>query len=1195
MKKIDWYGLSVWIDFLHVSIKRGQSRIYLSFAGNEKRLLIKKLLRIMKLTTFLFVVCIVQTFAVPVYSQGTQLTLNLKKSSVEKVLFQIEEQSNFVFLYNKDMIDVSRVTDIDVEKASIQEVLGRLFGNSGVKYQIIDRQIVLSPEFAKVPELTVSGQYKIITGKVTDPGGAPLPGVTVMIKGTTSGVITDIDGNYSIGNVPANAVLVFSFVGMQKQEIPVAGQEVIHLSMKEDALALEEVVVIGYGQMKRSDLTGSLVSVSSDAVMRAVPTSIDQILQGRAAGVQVQQNSGMPGASTSIRIRGINSLSASNEPIYVIDGVIIEGGAINGNNTNTSALAAINPADIVSMDILKDASATAIYGARGSNGVIIITTKRGQKGQATINYNGYIGWQQIPARLDVLDLQQYAAHRNTLAELGLINYNNNFVRPDLLGNGTDWQGELFNTARMDNHYLSISGGNEKDTYNLGAGYSNQDGIAAGSGFKRLNLTGSFDSQVKSYLKAGVSFAFSNIRQKLTVSDQSLVITALKTTPDVPVRNADGSFAASDEQYMPTNPMAMAMLIDNRNETSGIRANTYAELSPGIIKGLSLRTELSFDYNFINTYRFQPTYHLSETQFRDDNEGTFSKQYNKFWSWRNILTYDRIFGLHKVTAMYGFEMQKSSWDYLSGTRNGYPTNGATDLTLGDATTAANDGYTGASALLSNFGRIFYSYADKYLLTTTLRCDQSSKFAEGNRVGWFPSAALAWRVSNENFLKHSGVINNLKLRLGWGLVGNQNIPDNYAWLAAYTTATTNWGTGLIAANTPNEELTWESTSSSNFGVDLNLFGNRVEFIADVYYKKTKNLLLQASLPAYVGTSGQGASGRPWVNLGSLENKGIELTLNTVNISGNNFQWRSNFIFTLNRNKVLSINTQTGEDVRSIDDSSWGATGSTIINRTTVDQPIGQFYGYQIIGRFEKATDFYYKDKDGNVKRVPVMSDLPIDEENGLWIGDYIYKNQNHDEVIDQKDRTFIGNPEPKFTYGIGNTFTYGNLELTVFLTGSYGNDVINYARRYMGNARRNISNLFEYAIDYAKTDLIDPNGPNDYRNVKIVGGDPHMSRLPRSTATSDYDFAFSDRFVEDGSYLRIQNISLGYTFPTRWVSKVGMSNVKVYTNLQNVHTFTKYSGFDPEVGISYSAGNQLSGVDNGRYPSPRIYTVGVNVSF
>ncbi|MCE5330666.1 MAG: TonB-dependent receptor [Bacteroidales bacterium] len=1059
--------------------------------------------------------------------------------------------------------------------------------------------LFLVPAWAIAQTVTVRGTIK-------DTQGETLLGVNVLEVGTTNGTITNFEGRYEI-KVASNSSLIFTYIGYKSKTIQVKGQKQIDVVLESNVLGLEEVVVVGYGSMKRSDLTGSLVSVSSDAVSKSVSTSIDQVLQGRAAGVQVQQNSGMPGASTSIRIRGINSLSASSEPIYVIDGVIIEGGATSSGNTNTNALASINPADIVSMDILKDASATAIYGSRGSNGVIIITTKRGQKGEATINYNGYVGWQQIPTKLDVLDLQQYATHRNNLADLGLISYNNNFVRPDLLGKGTDWQDELFNTALMHNHNLSISGGNEKSTYNLGAGYSNQDGIAAGSGFKRLNLSGSFDSQVKSYLKAGMNFAFSNTYQKLTVSDQSLVITAIKTTPDVPVRNPDGSFAASDEQYMPTNPMAMAMLIDNRNEVAGIRANTYAELAPKGIKGLTFRTELSFDYKFINTYRFQPTYHLSETQFRDDNEGTFSKQYNKFWSWRNILTYDRTFGVHKITAMYGHELQKSSWEYLSGTRNGYSTNGATDLALGDATTAANNGYTGASALLSDFGRIFYSYADKYLLTSTLRYDRSSKFAPGKRDGWFPSAALAWRVSSEDFMKDISVINNLKLRLGWGLVGNQNIPDNYAWLATYTTATTNWGTGLIAANTPNEDLTWESTNSSNIGFDLGLFKNRIELIVDAYYKKTNNLLLQASLPAYVGTSGQGASSSPWVNLGSLENKGIELTLNTVNIDRKKFEWRSNFVFTLNRNKVLSINTQTGEDVRSIDNSSWGATGSTIINRTIVGQPIGQFYGYQIIGRFEKATDFYYKDKEGNIKPVPVMNGLSIDEQNGLWIGDYIYKDQltvdtngdgvpdAGDGVINEKDRTFIGNPEPKFTYGIGNTFTYGNIDLTIFLTGSYGNDVVNYARRYMGNPRRNISNLFEYAIRYAKTDLIDPNGPNDYRNVYIVGGDWNMCRLPQSTATSDYDFAFSDRFIEDGSYFRIQNISLGYTFPKRWVTKAGISNLKIYGNLQNVYTFTKYTGFDPEVGVSYSSGNQLNGVDNGRYPSPRIYTVGVNVSF
>lgn len=1039
------------------------------------------------------------------------------------------------------------------------------------------------------------GQNIQIKGKVTnESNGQPLPGVSIVVKGTTKGTTTNIDGKYSL-SAPANAELKFSFLGFITQTIRVNKRAVINVALKEKALKLNEVVVVGYGTMKKSDLTGSVVSVSSDAIKESVPISVNQVLEGRAAGVQVRQNSGMPGASASVRIRGINSLSASNEPIYVIDGVIINGGSTNNGNTNTSALASINPSDIVSVEVLKDASATAIYGAQGSNGVVIITTKRGKKGEATVNYNGYVGWQQIPKKLSVLNLRQYATHSNTLADLGLINHNNSFVRPDLLGKGTDWQDALFNTAIMNNHDLSISGGGQNNTYHMGVGYTNQGGIAAGSGFKRWTLTGNYDSQVKKYFKAGVNFAFSDIHQKLTVSDQALVITALKTTPDVPVRNPDGTFGASDQEYMPTNPMALAMLIDHRKENADIRANAYILITPQKIRGLSFRSAFSFDFSISNIKRFQPTYHLSTTQFMDVNQGTFSKQFNKYWDWRNILTYKRTFGLNKVNAMYGYEMQKTSWEFLSGTRNGYPTNGATDLILGDATTAANNGYSGASALLSNFGRIFYSYDDKYLLTTTLRNDLSSKFAKGKRGGWFPSFALAWRVSKENFLKDNPVINNLKLRLGWGLVGNQNIPDNYAWLAAYSASITNWGTGLLASNTPNANLTWESTSSSDIGVDLNMFDDRIQFVGDVYYKKTKNLLLQAALPAYVGTSGQGSSSRPWVNLGSLQNKGIELTLNTVNINHKKFHWRTNLVFTLNRNKVLSINTQTGEDVRSIENSSWGVTGSTIINKTVVGQPIGQFYGYVVTGRFEKATDFYYKDKNGNVKRVPVMNNLPIDEQNGVWIGDYIYKDLNHDGVINEKDRTFIGNPEPDFTYGIGNTLTYGNLSLTIFLTGVYGNNVINYARRFMTNPRRNISNLFTSALDYAKLGLIDPNGPVDYRNVKIVGGSPDACRMPQSTATSDYDYAFSNRFIEDGSYLRIQNISIGYNFPKRWISKIGVSKLMVYANLQNVYTFTNYSGYDPEIGISYSNGNQLNGVDDGRYPSPRIYTVGLNVSF
>jgi TonB-dependent starch-binding outer membrane protein SusC len=1030
--------------------------------------------------------------------------------------------------------------------------------------------------------LATFAQSVKVSGSVKDKSGEPLPGVSIVIKGTTSGTITAVNGSFELEVPSPSAVLVFSFIGFQNNEITVGTQKTINVVMQEENLGLNEVVIVGYGQMKRTDLTGSVVSVSSEAISQSVTTSVDQVLQGRAAGVQVQQNSGAPGASSSIRIRGISSLNASNEPIYVIDGVIIDGST---GSVNSNALSSINPADIVSMDVLKDASATAIYGSRAANGVIIITTKRGQKGEALITYDGYVGWQEMPVTLDLLDLQEYAIHKNTRSQMGIVQTDDFFVRPDLLGKGTDWQKELFSKAMMQSHNLSVSGGNEATTYTLGMGYLNQDGIAVGSGFERLNIRGGFDSQVKSFLKAGVNFAFSNSEQTTTVSDESLILTALKQTPNVAARNADGTFDGPDtDEFVQNNPLGLALIKDNRNEKAGIRSNTYLEAT--LTKGLTFKTEYAMDYGFTNTYTFNPSYTFGAIN-NEVREGTRSKSNSQYWAWRNIFSYNRTFGVHNVNAMLGQEMQKSRWEYLSGYRSGYLSNGATDLDAGDATTARNSNSSGESAISSYFGRLFYALDEKYLLTTTLRYDGSSKFYEDNQWGWFPSASLAWRASNENFLVDNAVINNLKFRLGWGTVGNQNVP-NYAYTSTYSAVATNWGTGLLAANTANEELEWETTYSTNFGVDLNLFKNRIEFIGEIYYKHTDNLLLQLPLPAYVGTTGQGATSAPWVNIGSLENRGIELTLNTVNIDKGAFRWRSNFVFSKNQNKVVTLDTETSIINRTLQQGS----DITVVTRTAVGQPIGQFYGYQVIGRFETATDFYYKNSAGKVVPVALPEGMQIGE-NSAWIGDYIFKDVNNDGVINEEDRDYIGNPEPKFVYGFGNTFTYKGIDLNIFLTGVYGNQVVNYQRRWLENPREN-TNLLQKATEYAQLAPIDENGPNDYRNVQIVGGDPYMPRIGASSASSTSNYRFSDKFVEDGSYLRIQSISLGYNFPKDWVTRFGIQNLKVYTNLQNVYTFTKYSGYDPEIG-SINQDALMSGLDNGRYPSPRIYTFGLNVTF
>lgn len=1028
--------------------------------------------------------------------------------------------------------------------------------------------------------VTVNAQ-NAVSGIVSDSSG-PIPGVNIVVKGTNITTVSNFDGTYAIKSVPANGTLVFSFIGYKAKEVAVGGKTKIDAILEEDISSLKEVVVIGYGTAKRGDLTGAVSTISSTAVTQSVATTIDQVLQGRAAGVQIQQNSGTPGGSSSVRIRGISSITGSNEPIYVVDGVIIDG---NSGSLNANPLAGINPADVASIDVLKDASATAIYGSRAANGVIMITTKTGKKGDLILNFDSYVGWQTIPKELQMLNLREYGTLKNTRADLGIVERDNSFIRPDLLGEGTNWQDELFQTAMMQSYNLSASGGSDNTTYALGIGYFDQEGIAIGSSFDRLNLRGVIDSQVKKFLKVGVNLALNKTNQVTTITDDALILTALKQTPNVAARNADGTFDGPDTaEFVQNNPLGLALMKDNNNTNYGIRANAYAEIS--FTKDLKLKTQYSIDYGFGNNYTFNPSYTFGAI-VNDVREGTRTKSTSDNWIWNNLLTYNKTFGKHSVNAMLGQEFQEQNWENLYGYRSGYLTNGAADLNAGDPTTARNSNASSTRALSSYFGRVQYSFDDRYLLTGTLRRDGSSQFAEGNKWDWFPSAALGWKISNESFLKDNSTITNLKLRLGWGIVGNASVPNN-AFTSVYGTSATNWGSGQIATNTANPDLKWEKTNSSNIGLDLGLFDNRIELTVDAYYKKTDDLLLRLSLPAYVGTTGQGSTSPPYANIGSLENKGIEFSLNTLNMQRDNFSWKTNITFSMNRTKVLKLNTESGVYDQTLQQGS----DVTVVTRTAVGQPIGQFYGYKVIGRFEKATDFYYKDASGTVKPTALPEGMQIGE-NGVWIGDYMFEDVNKDGVINEKDAGYIGNPNPDFTFGVNNSFSFLGFDVSVLLTGSYGNDVLNYQRRWLENPREN-TNLFKSALGYAQLELIDPNGPNDYRNVQIVGGDPYMPRIGASSASSASNYRLSNRFVEDGSYVRIKNISIGYNLPKNLYSKYGISNIKVYSNMQNVLTFTKYKGYDPEVG-SINQNLLLSGIDNGRYPSPITTTLGLTVNF
>lgn len=988
----------------------------------------------------------------------------------------------------------------------------------------------------------VANAQKTVTGNVKDANGDPMIGITVTLDGKPVAV-TDLDGNFTVNNAKSTSVVKLSYVGYLDQQFTVGNKSQFNIVMKEDPKSLEEVVVVGYGTMKRSDLTGAVASVSDEAIAKSVPTSIDQVLQGRAAGVQIQANTGTPGGSSTIRIRGTNSLNATSQPIFVIDGVIIDSSA--GDNGNSNPLADINPSDIVSMDILKDASATAIYGSRASNGVIMITTKRGKAGDATVTYDGYVGWQTMPKTLDVMNLKEYAQHYNDIAAAQIKSASNTYVRPDLLAGGTDWQDELFRHALMTSHNVSVTGGTDKIAYALSAGYLDQDGIAIGSGYKRQTLRGNTDAQIKKWLKGGFTFSLSDSRQETHANEGSIILTALRSQPSVAVRSADGTFDGPDDQWMPDNPVALAEITRNYNKKLNFRANTYLEAT--IIKGLTYRTELSAEYNNNKYYYYMPDYRFG-VKTSDTRTSRWTATNTKYWSWRNIVTYANTFGKHTINAMLGQEMSHNHYETQLTSATGFPSNTATDPSAGNNDSSTPVGYQDNSSIFSYFGRAFYSYDDRYLATFTLRRDGSSMFADGNRWGWFPSAALAWRVSGEKFMQNVKWINNLKLRAGWGSTGNQNV-EQWAYMALLTTYPTSWGVGVLNGNNANPDLKWETTKSWNLGFDLSVLNNRVDVVFDWYYKKTNDLLMRLDLPAFLGSgagSNYGVAANPWGNVGSLRNTGIEFTINSVNIQKKNFQWSTNFVFSLNRNKVLSLDTETGTLPRAFQVGSETAT----VTNTVVGQPIAQFWGYKVIGRFDKPEDFYYKDAQGNVKQVALPEGCSIGK-NGTWLGDYRFADLNNDGVIDNKDQTFIGNPEPKFTFGLGNTLSWNGWDFSFQFTGSYGNKILNYNRRQL-EVTGSTSNLLTTALNYARVEKIDANGPDDFRNYYVSNAS--STNMPRlyTESYSNHNNRVSDAYIEDGSYIRLQNISLGYTFPKKWIEHLFLTNVKLYMNIQNVFT-------------------------------------------
>lgn len=1046
-------------------------------------------------------------------------------------------------------------------------------------------------------------QTKTISGVVVDSNGEPVIGAGVLEKGTTNGVSTDLDGVFSIrANVGAEYVV--SSIGYKDYSFVVGNANDYRIVLQENSELLNEVVFVGYGTMKKSDLSGASVSMGEEDLKGSIITNIDQSLQGRAAGVAAVQTSGAPGSSSSIRVRGQATVNANAEPLYVIDGVIVQGGGNsasdfglsslgNGKVSTISPLASINPADIVSMEILKDASATAIYGAQGANGVILITTKRGKAGEAKFSYDGMFAVARQNTRIDMLNLREYAAYHKDWVSIGEVASNAYYADPSLLGEGTNWQDEVFQTAFTQQHQVSASGGTDKVQYYFSGSYMDQDGTVIGTNFQRYSFRSNVDAQLRDWFKVGVSATYASTLDDLKLADggEGLIFSSLTMLPDIPVYDVDGNYASIvREGYTSANPIGLAMINKYQLDREKLNGNIYAELTP--IKHLTWRTELGFDTSNSTAETFLPTYDFG-SKSRDVNSMTEQRNKNFFWQLKNYLTYSNTWGRHSLTAMAGQECWESSWNYLGVTNTNLPDNDIHNIKLAQGDATVSSGF-GSSAMASFFTRWNYNFDDRYLLTYTYRYDGSSNFGPDNRWAGFHSFAGSWRFSNEEFFSSlREVVSNGKIRVGWGQTGNASIGSG-AWESGMSKMASALGDSQRPANISNTGIRWEKQEQTNIGLDLGFLDNRYNLTVDAYYKVSSDMLMSLTLPSYMGTQGNASSSlaAPKGNYGTIENKGIEITLDTHPIDRQNFGWDSNFQISFNRNKLVALDGSANAQL--IGYGQW----SDVVSVTEIGQPLYSFYGYKVAGVYKD-----YEDILNSPKAEKYPADGVFNRNTTVWPGDLKFEDVNEDGVIDEKDKTNLGSPLPLFTFGWTNTFRYKNFDLSVFINGSYGNKVLNYnlmGQGHNGLVHMNSTWINQHASVKDRAILVPANGEytefwyDDITNVSVANSGTKVPR-PSISDPNDND-RLSDRYLEDGSYIRIKNVSLGYNLPKDFLRKINVENVRVSLNIQNLYTFTKYSGYDPEVGASTQDSTGLTfGVDNGRYPSPMTVSCGLNLTF
>ncbi len=1075
------------------------------------------------------------------------IDLELKNVTLEEVIREISNKTTYSFAFNIPEIQEkrNRITR-DFNNQSVGKVLEFLAQSYGLNFKRINQTIHVkgSDHFSRKSKavLEILNSETEISGKVMDESGQGLPGVNVLVKDTDIGTITDSGGNYRL-NVPDDAtVLTFSYVGYISEDVEIAGRSVIDLSLSPDIETLSEIVVVGYGTVSKSDLTGSVSSVSSEEIVQVPVTSVARTLQGRAAGVSVNQASGQPGQGVIIRVRGNNSISGGNDPLYVIDGFPV-------NDFGSD----LNPEDIESIEILKDASATAIYGSRGANGVILITTKRGGTGKAKVDYHGFYGVQSLRKKIDLLDRDSYVEMVNEIAvnEGGSPVYGPGDIDnlPD-----NDWHDLVYRNAKMQSHQISVSGGSELTKYYASLNYLDQEGIIRNSGFERFNFRVNGDQKINEKLDLKTSLAVSRSIFNQTFDDFADGFGAIPFTTNVmppisPVRDSNGDYTVfSGVPWGGTNPVGFAENDKFRRLTTRVLGNL--ELKYEIIKGLNFRTSigLSSINNTTDTYRPIGIISLGPS------DGQASKSFNKSISFvnENIVSYNKDIDDHSFSALMGFTYQEDNFDGLSGSGTGFVTDAFENNLLQSANVVGRPTTSQSDAkLVSYLGRINYTFNQKYLLTLTGRYDGSSKFGSNNKYAFFPSAAFAWRISDESFFENQREISNLKFRASIGKSGNQAI-GSFQTLARLSTNGPIFGdgqnVGFVLSSFENSDLKWETTTSTDIGIDLGLFDDRIVFTADYYIKKTKDLLFNAILPT---SSGFTSSVR---NVGEIENKGFEFELTTRNFTGA-FKWTSSLNMTFNRNKVVSLGTDgLGNRIERIDAPGAGGNWFPLF----LGEAGQQLYGFETEG-------IYQTDAEAVENGEPNKS-----------AGDYRFKDIDGNGIVNSDDQKILTDLQPDFVFGMNHDFSYKNFELSILMVGSVGNNIVNEFAKYYTAIGGNW-NVTKEAWENRWT------GPGS-------GG---TFAKASSNAINTITFAPPNTlWVEDGSYLKFRDIKIAYNFQDKILDKIGVANLKLYVSGQNLITLTDYSHYDPEAAWERAP---VNGWDRGVYPSTKSVTFGLKANF